>query len=74
MHTFENDTGPDDCNHAQNGMFILYDALEPGGGRRVEGAGLMNVAPSVLEYLGLPLPADFQGVPLRQRAAVGQPM
>ena len=27
IHTFDNDTGPDDCNHAQNGIFILR---EPG--------------------------------------------
>ena len=25
IYTFSNDTGPDDANHAEHGMFIVYD-------------------------------------------------
>ncbi len=66
VHTFENDTGPDDCNHAQNGMFILYNPRNPGGGREIAGAQLMDIAPTVLELTGLQVPADLQGRSLHQ--------
>jgi predicted AlkP superfamily phosphohydrolase/phosphomutase len=67
IYTFENDTGPDDCNHAQNGMVILYDPRQPGKGRRLAGAQLMDLAPTILELYGLPVPADMQGRLLRER-------
>jgi len=60
IYTFENDTGPDDANHAQQGMFILYDPTRDLGGRRLQ-AQIMDVAPTVLKYLGEPIPADMQG-------------
>lgn len=59
-YTFENDTGPDDCNHATNGMFILYDPKQAGS-KEVKGAQLMDVAPTVLQLIGLDVPADMQG-------------
>ncbi len=61
IYTFDNDTGPDDCNHAQHGLFIWCDPRRPGGGRKVEGAQLMDIAPTVLRALGLPVPAPMQG-------------
>lgn len=67
VHTFENDTGPDDCNHAQNGMFILYDPQNPGRGVRAQGAQLMDVAPTVLDLLDVPAPNDLQGQLLSAR-------
>jgi predicted AlkP superfamily phosphohydrolase/phosphomutase len=60
IYTFENDTGPDDANHAQQGMFILYDPARDLGGQRVQ-AQIMDVAPTVLYYMGEPIPADMQG-------------
>jgi predicted AlkP superfamily phosphohydrolase/phosphomutase len=60
IYTFENDTGPDDANHAQQGMFILYDPARDLGGRRRQ-AQIMDVAPTVLLYMGEPIPADMQG-------------
>jgi len=59
-YTFENDTGPDDCNHAENGMFILYDP-KSGQSREVKGAQLMDVAPTVLTLMGVDVPPDMQG-------------
>src|SRR3712207_8537404 len=40
--TFENDTGPDDANHAQHGIFILHDPSSPGGGEELEGLRLYD--------------------------------
>jgi predicted AlkP superfamily phosphohydrolase/phosphomutase len=61
IYTFENDTGPDDANHAQNGMFILYDPRQPDAGREVKGRQLMDVAPTILDLMGVKVPADMQG-------------
>jgi predicted AlkP superfamily phosphohydrolase/phosphomutase len=58
--TRENDTGPDDANHAQYGMFIMSDLRERRGWQR-DGLRLVDVAPTVLEALGLPAPPDMQG-------------
>lgn len=60
IYTFENDTGPDDANHAQQGMFILHDPARDLGGRRLQ-AEIMDIAPTVLHYMGEPIPADMQG-------------
>jgi predicted AlkP superfamily phosphohydrolase/phosphomutase len=60
IYTFENDTGPDDANHAQFGMFIHYDPSRAGQGR-VPAIRLMDVAPSLLTNLELPVPTAMQG-------------
>ena len=60
IHTRENDIGPDDANHAQQGIFIMYDPRQQGQGE-VAGLQLMDVAPTVLHLFGLPVPADMQG-------------
>jgi len=60
IYTFENDTGPDDANHAQQGMYIVtHPALPPRG--RVNGPTLYDVAPTILKQLGRPIPADMRG-------------
>jgi predicted AlkP superfamily phosphohydrolase/phosphomutase len=65
LYTFDNDTGPDDANHAQHGMFILRaPGVEPG---LREGAHLLDVAPTVLELLGQPVPAAMRGASLLER-------
>ncbi len=59
IHVFENDTGPDDANHAQYGLFILNG---PGvaSGRR-EGVTLYDVTPTILRTFGIPVPDDLVG-------------
>lgn len=59
VQTFENDTGPDDANHAEEGVFILAGPGVPTG-RWHEGQ-LMDVAPTLLERFGLEIPDDMQG-------------
>jgi predicted AlkP superfamily phosphohydrolase/phosphomutase len=59
-YTFENDTGPDDANHAINGMFILHEPHRKGAGR-VLNHQLMDIAPTLLDRLHIPVPSDMQG-------------
>jgi len=59
--TFENDTGPDDANHAQHGIFILHDPSAPGGGEELEGLRLYDVTPTILSMLDLPVPEGIRG-------------
>jgi predicted AlkP superfamily phosphohydrolase/phosphomutase len=66
VYTFENDTGPDDANHDQYGVFVLWDPRHNYGGRRVEGLQLMDVAPTALDLLGVPVPPDMQGKIVRR--------
>ena len=63
IYTFENDTGPDDCNHAQFGMVIKHDpdVHEGPGGRELTGLQLMDMAPTILKQLGVAIPGDMQG-------------
>jgi ATP sulfurylase len=61
VHTFVNDIGPDDANHARQGMFLMYDQLRSLGGREVAGLDLMDVAPTVLDLMGLPVPGYMRG-------------
>jgi predicted AlkP superfamily phosphohydrolase/phosphomutase len=59
QYLLENDTGPDDAVHAQEGMYILYDPREPAG--RPRDIDILDVAPTVMNRLGLPVPADMKG-------------
>jgi predicted AlkP superfamily phosphohydrolase/phosphomutase len=60
IHTFENDTGPDDANHAQDGMLIATGpGIAPCG--PLAGMQLMDVTPTILQLFGLEVPADLQG-------------
>lgn len=60
IHVQEDDAGPDDCNHAQFGSFILAAANNPLRGE-VEGAGLLDIAPTLLELGGYDVPVSMQG-------------
>ncbi len=60
IHVLENDTGPDDCNHAQFGSFILAASNSPLQGE-VTGARLLDIAPTLLELAGYEIPASMQG-------------
>ena len=61
IYTFENDIGPDDANHAQDGVFVLWDPNRDHRGRYVEGLQLMDVAPTVLDVMDVQVPRDMQG-------------
>lgn len=60
VYTFENDTGPDDANHAQQGMYLYaHPSLQARG--RVDSPEIYDVAPTILTQLGLPVPQDMRG-------------
>ncbi len=59
IHTFENDTGPDDANHAQDGLIVMAGpGIERGP---LYGAHLLDIAPTVLDILGLEIPHSMRG-------------
>ena len=59
VHVFENDTGPDDANHAQDAIFLLSaPGMKPG---RISPIDILDVAPTLLKLYGLPIPSDMQG-------------
>jgi predicted AlkP superfamily phosphohydrolase/phosphomutase len=64
LHTFDNDTGADDANHAQHGIFIMYDPRNPQNGRRVENMKLTDVAPTVLKLYDIQAPHPMVGASL----------
>jgi predicted AlkP superfamily phosphohydrolase/phosphomutase len=59
IHVFENDTGPDDANHAHEGMYVLVaDGVEPGPGEERQ---IVDIAPTLLRLLDEPVPAEMEG-------------
>ena len=72
VFTKNNDTGPDGANHARFGVFaaILGADLRRGGGpgRRLRGLRLVDLGPTVLQHLGLPLPEGVVGRPIAPHA------
>jgi len=60
IHVQENDTGPDGCNHAQFGTFILAAPNLPLSGE-YEGARLLDIAPTLLDLGGCEIPETMQG-------------
>jgi predicted AlkP superfamily phosphohydrolase/phosphomutase len=62
LHVFENDTGPDDANHAHEGLYVLA-ANGVGAGPGPE-RDLRDIAPTLLALLGEPIPPEMEGSPL----------
>lgn len=60
IYTFENDTGPDDANHAQYGMFICRDPRQRGVGN-ISGAHITDIGPTILHQLSLSVPEEMIG-------------
>lgn len=63
LHIRENDTGPDGCNHAQFGAFILAAPNNSLQGE-IDGASLLDIAPTLLELGGYDIPDSMQGASL----------
>ena len=60
----ENDTGPDDAVHDKMGLYVYYDPRRDLGGR-AEDLRIVDVAPTLLRAMGLPVPREMEGRPLR---------
>jgi predicted AlkP superfamily phosphohydrolase/phosphomutase len=62
VHVFENDTGPDDANHAHEGLYVLAaDGVATGVGPERD---LRDIAPTILALLGEDIPAAMEGEPI----------
>jgi len=62
VYTFENDTGPDDANHAQHGIFIMRGpGIVPG---ERDGLRITDVGPTVLARMGVAVPPGMIGTPI----------
>jgi predicted AlkP superfamily phosphohydrolase/phosphomutase len=67
IQTLENDTGPDDANHAQDGLYIVAGPGIDARGRH--DAHLLDIAPTVLELLGIDEPGGMRGASLLPQLA-----
>ncbi len=61
VHVHENDTGPDDANHAQHGLIVAHNVQ---GLKGEFAAQLPQLAGTALKLLGQPLPPDLTFPPL----------
>lgn len=61
-YLLENDTGPDDAVHAQDGIYILYDPENKINLRK--DANILDIAPTILNEMGLRIPEDMRGTPI----------
>jgi predicted AlkP superfamily phosphohydrolase/phosphomutase len=62
IQTLENDTGPDDANHAQDGLYVVAGLGIEARGR--SDAHLLDIAPTVLELLGIERDPGMRGASL----------
>ncbi|GAB4342209.1 MAG: alkaline phosphatase family protein [Candidatus Abyssubacteria bacterium] len=61
VYLYENDTGPDDANHAENGIFIWRDSrIAPAGPRQYS---IYDIAPTILRHFNIQIPDDMIGKP-----------
>ncbi|MGA9839036.1 MAG: alkaline phosphatase family protein [Thermoplasmata archaeon] len=63
LYLSENDTGPDDSVHSFDGV---YSITNPAAGVGVRGPTekLIDVGPTILSLMGIPVPANVQGRPI----------
>jgi predicted AlkP superfamily phosphohydrolase/phosphomutase len=57
-----NDVGVDEANHARQGLYVLAGPQVPR--RAVKSASILDVAPTLLRQMGLPVPQDLGGADL----------
>jgi predicted AlkP superfamily phosphohydrolase/phosphomutase len=67
VQTLENDTGPDDANHAQDGLYIVAGPGVEARGRA--DAHLLDIAPTVLEILEIEASEGMRGRSMLQQLA-----
>ena len=63
VHLRENDTGPDDANHAEYGIVLIREKNGTRGGA-IQGAKIFDISATILDRFGLNVPADMHGRPL----------
>ena len=63
LYLAENDTGPDDSVHSFDGVYAISDPAT-GKGQRGPDERLIDIGPTILSLLGVPLPPEVQGKPI----------
>ncbi len=61
LYTVTNDTGPDDANHAQYGMYIYVDPQPAKPPTPIQDISIYDVVPSLLSRFGLSSPPKLRG-------------
>lgn len=61
LYTTENDTGPDDANHAQQGMMIFYNPRKPANGQLIQNAQIYDILPTLLAQSNIAAPPGLRG-------------
>lgn len=64
IYTFENDIGPDDANHAEYGVLCM-SPVDAVSSQEIEDINIMDVAPTVLNILDMPIPPQMEGKALK---------
>ncbi len=62
----ENDTGPDDSVHSMDGFFLLYAPHDGAPAGRLAEQSILDVAPTLMQRMGVPIPPHVQGKPIRE--------
>jgi len=60
LYSFETEIGPDDAVHDYDGIIVVHEAGQTSAGL-IEGARAADVAPTILDLMGLPIPQGFEG-------------
>ncbi|MFQ6083051.1 MAG: alkaline phosphatase family protein [Candidatus Aminicenantia bacterium] len=55
----ENDTGPDDAVHSQEGIYIVYSPERINKGKK--DAHILDIAPTILNLMNIPVPREMEG-------------
>lgn len=61
LYTTNNDTGPDDANHARYGLMIFHDPQQPRGGQVLDQAQIYDILPTLLDRYQLTAPPKLRG-------------
>ncbi|RMD92689.1 MAG: phosphodiesterase [Calditrichaeota bacterium] len=61
IHTLDDELGPDGANHSEHGVFVFYDPRNPGGGQKLQGVDILDIAPTLLHIMKEKIPQDMEG-------------
>jgi predicted AlkP superfamily phosphohydrolase/phosphomutase len=68
IYSYDTPKGPDDAGHGSYGFFSIYGPAVPKMGEI--SADLLDIAPTVLQLMGIPIPRDIEGRALIKKERV----